>query len=383
MYLHIVSFDIPYPANYGGVIVIFNQLKALHAQGVKIILHCYQYGERSPQPELERYCHEVHYYPRPRTLIYQLSIFPFIMTTRNSRALLRRLRQDNYPILFEGMHTSLMVWHKKLRHRQKIVRMHNVEWQYYEGLSQLTDEVKRKFYFFMESIKLQRTEPYVVLHADEVIALSHNDYEYFRQIKANTHLIPPFHPNTTVESQTGRGEFVLFHGKLSVPDNERSALWLIDEVFRDLDIPFVIAGMEPSKKLKDAVARFEHIRLVENPSEQEMSELIKQAHINLLVSFQVSGIKLKLVNALYRGRFCIVNDDMVSGSGLQSLCYVRNSARSIRQTIEALMNAPFEEARIQERRIMLQRDYSNAESAKKLMGVIRFDQAPAKSGGNS
>ena len=141
--------------------------------------------------------------------------------------------------------------------------------------------------------------------------------------------------------------------------------------------------MEPSKKLKDAVARFEHIRLVENPSEQEMSELIKQAHINLLVSFQVSGIKLKLVNALYRGRFCIVNDDMVSGSGLQSLCYVRNSARSIRQTIEALMNAPIEEARIQERRVMLQRDYSNTESAKKLMGVIRFDQAPAKPGGNS
>ena len=61
MFLHIVSFDIPYPANYGGVIVIFNQIKALQQQGVKVILHCFQYGDRKPQQELERFCHEVHY----------------------------------------------------------------------------------------------------------------------------------------------------------------------------------------------------------------------------------------------------------------------------------------------------------------------------------
>ena len=62
MTLHIVSFDIPYPANYGGVIVIFNQIKALHALGVKVILHCFQYGDRTPQPELAQYCQEVYYY---------------------------------------------------------------------------------------------------------------------------------------------------------------------------------------------------------------------------------------------------------------------------------------------------------------------------------
>ena len=54
MFLHIVSFDIPYPANYGGVIVIFNQIKALHAAGVKVILHCFQYGARGPQEALNQ-----------------------------------------------------------------------------------------------------------------------------------------------------------------------------------------------------------------------------------------------------------------------------------------------------------------------------------------
>ena len=39
-YLNIVSFNIPYPANYGGVIDVYYKLEALRACGVKLILHC-------------------------------------------------------------------------------------------------------------------------------------------------------------------------------------------------------------------------------------------------------------------------------------------------------------------------------------------------------
>lgn len=373
MHLHVVSFDIPYPANYGGVIVIFNQIKALHALGVKVTLHCFQYGDRKPQPELEKYCEAVFYYPRSRSLWYQLSLLPFIMRTRQKRALLRRLRKDKYPILFEGMHTASYVWHKRLRGRQKLVRMHNVEWQYYESLSHLTTDILEKLYYFIESLKLQRIEPKVVLHADEILTLSISDQAYYREMKTNTHLIPAFHPNTSVESLPGRGEYVLFHGKLSVPDNDKAARWLIEEVFADIDIPFVIAGMEPSWRLRELADRYDHISIVENPDETQMVNLIKNAHINLLVSFQNAGIKLKLLNALFRGRFCIVNDEMVSGMDLKSLCYVRNSPSAIRQTVEALINAPFEQKKIEERRAILETHFSNIENARKLVSIIRFD----------
>ncbi len=374
MYLHIVSFDIPYPANYGGVIVIFNQVKALHAEGVKVILHCFQYGNRTPQEELAQYCHEVHYYKRSRSLWFQLSTRPFIMRSRESSALLKRLRKDNHPILFEGMHTCSFIWNKRLRRRQKLVRMHNVEWQYYENLSRLTQPTHlfEKIYYFVESLKLQRIEPKVVLHADDIVTISTLDEAYYREMKRNTHYIPAFHPNRAVESSLGRGEYALFHGKLSIPDNEKAAIWLIEEVFAHVDIPFVVAGMDPSAALRDLVQRHDHIRLEDSPSEARMTELIQKAHINLLVSFQTAGIKLKLINALFRGRFCVVNEQMVSGTGLAKLCYVRNSASAIRQTIEALINAPFEQGRIEERRALLETEFSNAENARKLMSIIKF-----------
>ena len=374
MYLHVVSFDIPYPANYGGVIVIFNQIKALHALGVKVILHCFQYGSREPHPELAKYCHEVYYYKRSRSIFYQLSLTPFIMRSRESSALLKRLRRDDHPILFEGMHTAGYVLKKSLRHRQKIVRMHNVEWQYYENLWSLSDplDVRAKLYYFIESIKLQRIEPEIVLHTDEILTVSLTDQQYYRQMKASTHYIPVFHPNKYVESAPGRGAYVLFHGKLSVPDNERAVLWLLKEVFSKIDIPFVIAGLEPSQKIKDAAAQRDHVTLEENPDDNRMADLLRNAQINLLVSFQTAGIKLKLVNALFRGRFCIVNDFMVASTGLEKLCLVRNSAAAIQQTIEALINAPFEQGRIDERRAMLETEYSNIENAKKLLRIIKF-----------
>jgi hypothetical protein len=371
MFLHIISFDIPVPANYGGVIVIFNQIRALHEAGVKVILHCFQYGDRQPSEELEKYCHEVNYYPRSRSVWHQLSLRPFIMQSRRPSKLLKRLRKDNFPILFEGMHTCGFIDHKSLARRQKIVRMHNIEWQYYANLSELEDDVLQKAYFFIESIKLQRAEPTVVLHADQIITISTDDEAYFREMKPSTYYVPVFHPNKSVESALGRGEYVLFHGKLSVADNERAALWLMEEIFAETDIPLIVAGLEPSDRLKMLAEKYDNVSIVENPDDRTMIRLIREAHINLLVSFQRAGMKLKLVNSLFRGRFCIVNDKMVSGTGLAGLCYVRNSAAQIRQTIEAILTAPFEQGKINERRTILEKEYSNSENAAKLIEIIQ------------
>ena len=38
-HLHIISFDVPFPADYGGVIDVFYKLKAFASEGVKIHLY--------------------------------------------------------------------------------------------------------------------------------------------------------------------------------------------------------------------------------------------------------------------------------------------------------------------------------------------------------
>ena len=93
--LHIVSFNVPWPANYGGVMDVFYRLRALSRAGLRIHLHCYTYG-RPEAPELEPLCVEVRYYKRDMSLLRQLDRRPFIVSSRCNKELKARLQQDRY-----------------------------------------------------------------------------------------------------------------------------------------------------------------------------------------------------------------------------------------------------------------------------------------------
>ena len=79
--LHIVSFDIPFPADYGGVVDVYHKVKALKKIGISVHLHCFEYG-RQKSPELLEVCAKVSYYKRNRSLLALLSATPFIVKSR-------------------------------------------------------------------------------------------------------------------------------------------------------------------------------------------------------------------------------------------------------------------------------------------------------------
>ena len=129
--VHIVSFNVPYPADYGGVIDVFYKLKSLHSLGVKIYLHCFTYG-RKEAIELEKYCEKVYYYQRKIGPFYLCNKLPYIVVTRNSKVLLHNLMGIQGPIIFEGLHSCYWIQHSNLRNHYKIVRTHNIEHEYYK-----------------------------------------------------------------------------------------------------------------------------------------------------------------------------------------------------------------------------------------------------------
>ena len=375
--LHIVSFDIPFPADYGGIMDVFYKVKTLFEAGFDITLHCFQYRERTPQVELEKYCSKVYYYPRNMSPLKIFNIKPFIVNTRADKQLLKNLKKDPAPILFEGLHTCAFIHKRALKDHLKLIRMHNIEWEYYKDLVKSELSFWKKQYLKIESWKLKRFEKEVLPFADKIFTISPDDTDYFTEMVEKEDLtdseviyISPFHPNSFVESRTGTGHYVLFHGKLSISDNEKAALYLIDRVFSKKEIPLSIAGKSPSERLIEKAKLFDHIKIITNPDEATMNDLIQNAQINVLLSFQRAGMKLKLLNALYRGRHCIANGHMVQNTGLESLCYVKNTSKAIGATIESLMNVQFSQGQIAERREVLEQKFSNKENAAKIIAVL-------------
>ncbi len=365
-HLHIISLNVPYPVDYGGVFDLFYKLPALQAQGVHIHLHCFNYG-KGEQKELNKYCVEVNYYERKTGHKGVSNSLPYIVATRANEDLAQNLLKDNYPILMEGVHCTYILNDERFKDRRKYVRLHNVEFEYYKDLYTSSTSILKKVYYYRESKLLKKYENEIVQKATAFWGVTVKDVETYRQQFGCTTIeyLPVYLPdNWQVNSLIGIGNYCLYQADLSVDANEKAATWLLENVFGKNDIPFVIAGKNPSKKLETIAHSYLHTCIVANPGEKEMQDMIAKAHINILPSYHNSGVKIKLLNALYNGRFCIVNTATIIGTEFSKLCQVANTADEFLAAINTVIDTPFSTNDIEERKKLLYQTFNNEANAK-------------------
>ncbi len=344
---------------------LFYKLPHLQQAGIAVHLHCFTY-DRPQQQELEKYCASVQYYPRKMGIRGISLILPYIVWSRRNKALLQVLLKDNYPILMEGVHCTYPLLDARFGHRKMLVRLHNAEYRYYYHLYKNATSFFKKWYYGAESILLKRHERRIARKAAAFWTVSYKDAEVYRNVFGCTRVsyLPLFLPPWQVAGNMGNGAYCIYHGNLEVAENEQAVLWLINKIFNNLSIPLVVAGKNPTRRLLQAAITAANIRIVANPSSSEMDTLIKDAHIQVLPSFNATGIKIKLINALYNGRHCVVNNAAVEGTGLQLLCHIADSAIEMQHAIEGLFAQPFTPDDIDKRKAVLYRHFDNAAGAK-------------------
>jgi len=370
-HLHIIALDIPYPPDYGGMYDLFYKLPALQQQGVKIHLHCF-YKNRLPQPELNKYCEEVFYYERNMSSKNLSSRLPYIVASRINEELNQRLLQNEHPIFMEGVHCTYITTDARFANRKKFVRLHNVEHKYYQQLVKFSYNIKKKIYYLLEVKKLFEYEKALAKNATAFWAVSESDENYYREKFGckTIEYLPLYIPDWKVDSCEGLGTYCLYHGNLEVEENEYAVKWLLKNVFHHLKIPLVVAGKNPSKKIKALVKANSNACLIANPGEMQMADIIAKAHIHVLPSFNNTGIKIKLLNALFNGRHCVVNTGMVESTQLTELCHVVNAAEEFRERISMLYHQKFTAEEKEFRKEILQQHFCNEANAKQMIKQI-------------
>lgn len=363
--LNVISFDVPYPPDYGGVIDVFYKIKALHAEGVKVYLHCFKYG-RSSAAELNYYTEKVFYYPRKNSKSLLFNTLPYIVLSRDSPELKKNLLSNDFPILMEGLHSTLLLNDPEFDNRFTIVRTHNVEHEYYDHLARIEKNLFKRYYFYNESGKLRNYEA-SLKKASAIAAISQSDTAHYLHSFSGVHYLPPFHQFDSVNIKTGKSDFAFYHGNLSVGENNEAAIFLVTKVFSKLKVKLIIAGNKPSEELRKAVNLSTNVELKDNLTNKEILHLIYDAQCNILPTFQSTGIKLKLISALFCGRTCIVNTAMVVNTGLESLCVIADSAEQMQQAVKDAMTIAFPSDQVKKREEILLSDFSNSKNARKLI----------------
>lgn len=369
--LHIIALDIPYPANYGGAIDMFYRIQYLCEAGIDIYLHCFKYGQRTEAKVLNSFCKEVWYYPR-KTGLKGLSLrLPYMVYSRRDALLLKRLQDIDAPILFEGVHSSYYMHHASLQNRVKLLRNHNVEHYYFAKLAQKAGSMLHQMYYLFEAALLKKYEANLQ-PIQAFLPISQTDYNFFHSLYPQSKFIlcPPYHPYKKVATQLGKGAYCLFHGNLKHPENKEAVMYLLKEVVAQCDTHFIIAGLQPDTELTAACNAHRNCTLVANPTNKEMELFISNAHIQLMLTFQATGMKIKLLMALYLGRFVVANNFMLQGTGLHGACTIANDTAAVINAINSLMLQSINQNDIDLRNDLLKNTYNNTLNTQAIIKLL-------------
>jgi hypothetical protein len=130
-----------------------------------------------------------------------------------------------------------------------------------------------------------------------------------------------------------------------------------------------IAGKNPSKRLQQLCIKY-NVDLVANPSKSELDELVNRAQIHLLYTEVSSGIKLKLINCLASSSQVLVNEHMVTGTGLEGLCTIATDAKSFKLHFIGLQNVSLTREAFNERQGILEKHFSTRKNCQLILELI-------------
>ena len=245
--------------------------------------------------------------------------------------------------------------------------MHNIESDYYKHLAQQEHNPFKKFFLYSEYLKIVSYQNNLK-YFDGIFSISKNDHNFFKTIAKSIH-VRAFHPNNNIHSKLGKGQYALYHANLSVSENYNAALFLIKNIFSKMDYPFVIAGKNPTKKLIQSCYKYQNVKLISNPDHNTMKQLVSDAQVILLYTKQNTGIKLKLLESLYNGRYCIANKTMIENTELESFCIESNSSLEWQAAIKKFSTKEFS-IKEKEKRFIIDTLFNNEKEAQKIYDAI-------------
>jgi len=362
--LHIIAFAVPYPANYGGAIDVWNRIRALHQEGVNIMLHCFVYSSFKPHDAIKEVVGEVHYYPRITWPALLSPGQPYIVSSRKNPLLLSRLNTDKAPILFEGIHTTGFV--DELKGRKLMLRAHNIEYKYYADLAR--ESYRLQYLFFQrEALALEWYECNKARSFDAVFAISKYDDQWYCQKGAKSVFMPVFHGFEEITITEGRGKYLLYQGDLSIETNQKALIELLQHIPQDAQYPIVVAGLSGESTFEEKLLKYPNLRREVDVSEKKMAELIQDSQVVIIHSKHPSGMKVKIFPALYQGRFIVANENSITHTNLDKALHIYPYVKDLGPLLKKLWPLEFSAFQIAERAAILSQHPSDQEKAREII----------------
>jgi len=220
---------------------------------------------------------------------------------------------DNYDCLFID-HYEMFQYVPSHYAKKVILHQHNCEYLIWQRFGEIEKKLLKKLALYNQSFWIKRYERDICDRANVILAAP-NDIEELIAIGADRDkFFPTYHlgdeellylPALSFEQGN---HTLLYIGTLSWEANIDGLMWFITEVWPQLitfmpDIKLLIVGKNPDTRLLDIAAPYSNIEFAGFVS--ELDTVYTKAKVFISPLRFGSGIKVKVINSLYRGLPCV------------------------------------------------------------------------------
>ncbi len=332
----IISLDIPFPDNYGGAKDIWWRVKALERKYNLDLISTYNDESRKTfflNSEAKSIFSNVVFIKRTGFARIFLTCLPYAVDSRRIQLkdidnLSIFFKKDYHTVIVEGFHSILTFEdiRERLSYKQSVLRVHNLENEYYLNLYKNESNLFKKLYYLQESFKFD----YFIKkydfkkRFDALLFISNTDLvnQLFEPIR-NKYFIPPIVDSVYQgKSYNDRKNYFLYVGNLNSSDNVNSVLKIyaiLKNIIMKYGFKLIICGRCNNPKRFSSILGDKNVILKLNVGFDELNELYVTSKIFFIYSENPSGVKLKLIEALSYALPVLSNTNGVIGSGFEDL----------------------------------------------------------------
>jgi hypothetical protein len=360
--LHIITPNVPNRYAYNGSADIYWKIIAFQKLGINCILHIINRPSAIPESIRALSAH-IFFYERTKGHASISFETPVNVNRLYNKRLMSKLMEDEFPILFDSIETTSYLKSSIIASRLHFIYLHKTNTIHFKiafklkhSLSYILENITKSFFYVSHNKKVIQ-KAWVI--SDESPELAVKKYGILK----NYEKMMPFIGIPISRNESGKGNYCMIHGDFSDSVTNVFTFWLLERIFQEMDIPFVVVGKNPSNQLEISAHKKLHTCLVADPTEKELIELISKSQLCIHLDHTDKFYNHAVIISLQHGRHVL----KVSENQLQEESDVHEK---LKNQIAQLFSKPFTEIDSSEREKELNELSQDELSAKRFKEII-------------
>jgi hypothetical protein len=343
-------------------------IKSLEKEGIKVKLHIFDNTENSQRSQFETGS-DIAFY-ETKTGHDGFSFFaPFFISSKFDTKLIETVIEDNSPLLFHGLETTSNL--RKIDTHQRKVFIRILDHEIKSQSDRFNGKINKKNLKWYDIFSMSTSNYITKLSSQFSLLVENNDVLNIsnpREYNNNTEIIPAFIGMPIYAGESGQGNFCLFQGNFNNPGTTKAALWLLNNIFNEIDIPLVVSGENPSKELEIAAHRQLNTCLVSNPLPNEKMELMKKSQLIILPGIHNEVNRYEIIQSMILGKHLISNEPIPVHA--EKLMHTEIEKEKFKQLTKKLFETQFQEEEKYKREAFLQENWNDQKTVSKLIKLL-------------